>query len=171
MVKAASGRFRHRPGKAPARVTTRAWTIEIAQQDRVDVRRDSDRSSLFTGSGVHARNPLTGSVELLLYRDDAKPSLRCSPDLARPIESRDYFAPSNWRDLDRRDLDLGGTAAIPFDVVGPNGTRKLIFAIGKTGERPVFSIATTSAASATAHSARVTTRERRHHVAGHLERR
>ena len=44
------------------------------------------------------------------------------------------FAPSNWRDLDRRDLDLGGTAAIPFDVVGPNGARKLIFAIGKTGE-------------------------------------
>jgi hypothetical protein len=27
-----------------------------------------------------------------------------------------------------------GTAAIPFDVVGPNGARKLIFAIGKTGE-------------------------------------
>src|SRR5271166_1085873 len=44
------------------------------------------------------------------------------------------FRPSNWRDLDRRDLDLGGTAAIPLDVVGPNGARKLIFAIGKTGE-------------------------------------
>ena len=65
---------------------------------------------------------------------DGEAVLRLSPDLARPIESRDYFAPSNWRDLDRRDLDLGGTAAIPFDVVGPNGARKLIFAIGKTGE-------------------------------------
>jgi hypothetical protein len=65
---------------------------------------------------------------------DGEAVLRLSPDLARPIETRDYFAPSNWRDLDRRDLDLGGTAAIPFDVVGPNGARKLIFAIGKTGE-------------------------------------
>jgi hypothetical protein len=52
----------------------------------------------------------------------------------RPIESRDYFVPSNGRDLDRRDLDLGGTAAIPLDVLGPNGTRKLIFVVGKTGE-------------------------------------
>ena len=65
---------------------------------------------------------------------DGEAVLRLSPDLARPIESRDYFAPSNWRDLDRRDLDLGGTAAIPLDVAGPNGARKLIFAIGKTGE-------------------------------------
>jgi hypothetical protein len=60
---------------------------------------------------------------------DGEAVLRLSPDLARPIESRDYFAPSNWRDL-----DLGGTAAIPLDVGGPNGARKLIFAIGKTGE-------------------------------------
>ena len=65
---------------------------------------------------------------------DGEAVLRLSPDLARPIESRDFFAPLDWRDLDRRDLDLGGTAAIPLDVVGPNGARKLIFAIGKSGE-------------------------------------
>ena len=40
----------------------------------------------------------------------------------------------DWRELDRRDLDLGGTAAIPLDVAGSNGTRKLIFATGKKGE-------------------------------------
>ena len=65
---------------------------------------------------------------------DGEAILRLSPDLARPIESRDYFAPSDWRDLDRRDLDLGGTAAIPLDVAGSKGVRKLIFAIAKTGE-------------------------------------
>jgi outer membrane protein assembly factor BamB len=65
---------------------------------------------------------------------DGEAVLRFSPDLARPIESRDYFVPLDWRDLDRHDLDLGGTAAIPLDVTGQNGPRKLIFAIGKTGE-------------------------------------
>jgi len=65
---------------------------------------------------------------------DGEAVLRLSPDLARPTESRDYFAPADWRNLDRDDLDLGGTAALPLDVAGPNGARKLIFAIGKTGE-------------------------------------
>jgi outer membrane protein assembly factor BamB len=65
---------------------------------------------------------------------DGEAVLRLSPELGRPTESRDYFAPSDWRDLDRRDLDLGGSAAIPLDVAGAKGVRKLIFAIGKTGE-------------------------------------
>ena len=65
---------------------------------------------------------------------DGEAVLRLSPGLGRPTESRDYFAPSDWRELDRRDLDLGGSAAIPLDVAGANGVRKLIFAIGKTGE-------------------------------------
>jgi outer membrane protein assembly factor BamB len=65
---------------------------------------------------------------------DGEAVLRLSPDLTRSTESRDYFVPLNWRDLDRRDLDLGGTAAIPLDVPGANGVRKLLFALGKTGE-------------------------------------
>jgi outer membrane protein assembly factor BamB len=65
---------------------------------------------------------------------DGEAVLRLSTHLARPTESRDFFVPSDWRDLDRRDLDLGGTAAIPLDVTSANGARKLLFAIGKTGE-------------------------------------
>ena len=60
--------------------------------------------------------------------------LRFGPDLARPVSERDYFAPSDWKDLDAHDLDLGGTAAIPLDVPSAKGVRKLIFAIGKDGE-------------------------------------
>src|SRR5208282_467236 len=59
--------------------------------------------------------------------------LRFPPDLARPVAARDYFAPSNWKDLDDHDLDLGGTAPIPLDVPSANGMKKLILAIGKDG--------------------------------------
>ena len=44
------------------------------------------------------------------------------------------FVPSNWSLLDRGDQDLGATAPIPIDVPSAKGVRKLIFAIGKTGD-------------------------------------
>jgi hypothetical protein len=90
-----------------------------------------DGQSLFAVTGnTFGTTGWLGSTEW----SDGEAVLRLSPDLVRPFESRDYFAPADWRDLDRRDLDLGGTAAIPLDVTGANGVRKLIFAIAKTGE-------------------------------------
>src|SRR5271166_6217616 len=96
------------------------------------------------GGGIWAQGGISGDGQSLFAVtgntfgttgwSDGEAVLRLSPDLPRPIESRDFFAPLDWRELDRRDLDLGGTAAIPLDVAGPNGARKLIFAIGKTGE-------------------------------------
>jgi outer membrane protein assembly factor BamB len=65
---------------------------------------------------------------------DGEAVFRLGSDLARPTENRDYFAPSDWRELDGRDLDLGGTAPTPVDVASANGARRLIFAIGKSGE-------------------------------------
>jgi hypothetical protein len=84
-----------------------------------------DGHSLFaaTGNTFRARN-----------WGDGEAVLRLAPDLAPPHEARDFFAPSDWRELDRRDLDLGGTAPTPLDVTSARGTRKLIFAMGKTGE-------------------------------------
>ncbi len=64
---------------------------------------------------------------------DGEAVLRFGPDLARPVNERDYFAPSDWKDLDAHDLDLGGTAPIPLDVPSGGGVRKLILAIGKDG--------------------------------------
>jgi hypothetical protein len=65
---------------------------------------------------------------------DGEAVIRFTPDLRRPADPHDYFAPSDWRELDRRDLDLGGTAAIPLDVASANGARKLILTVGKNGE-------------------------------------
>ena len=75
----------------------------------------------------------TGNTFRASSWSDGEAVLRLGPDLARPDDARDYFAPSDWRDLDCQDLDLGGTAPTPLDVASANGARKLIFAIGKTG--------------------------------------
>ncbi len=96
------------------------------------------------GGGIWAQGGVSGDGQSLFAVTgntfgatawgDGEAVLRLSPDLPRPMESRDFFAPVDWRELDRRDLDLGGSAAIPLDVAGPHGARKLIFAIGKAGE-------------------------------------
>jgi hypothetical protein len=85
----------------------------------------SDGKSLFAA---------TGNTFGVSQWSDGEAVLRFGPDLAPPHEARDFFAPTDWRDLDRYDLDLGGTAATPLDVASASGTRELIFAIGKSGE-------------------------------------
>jgi outer membrane protein assembly factor BamB len=108
------------PGKT-ASFSTRARGGGIWGQGGVS----GDGQSLFA---------VTGNTFGATSWSDGEAVLRLSTDLARPIEGRDYFAPSDWRNLDRDDLDLGGTAALPLDVAGANGARRLIFAIGKSGE-------------------------------------
>jgi hypothetical protein len=113
--------------------------VSIDQPDKV-----TSFSTRARGGGIWAQGGVSGDGQSLFavtgntfgatqWRD-GEAVLRFSPDLARPIETRDYFVPSDWEILDRDDLDLGGTAAIPLDVLGANETRRLIFAIGKSGE-------------------------------------
>jgi hypothetical protein len=107
------------PGKV-VRFSTRARSGGIWAQGGVT----SDGKSLFVA---------TGNTSFVKEWGDGEAVLRFAPDLARPVAARDYFAPSNWKDLDDHDLDLGGTAPIPLDVPSANGMKKLILAIGKDG--------------------------------------
>ena len=107
------------PGKA-ASFSTRARGGGIWAQGGVS----GDGKSLFAA---------TGNTFRAIFWGDGEAVLRLGPNLARPDDARDYFAPSDWRILDFQDLDLGGTAPIPLDVASANGARKLIFAIGKNG--------------------------------------
>jgi outer membrane protein assembly factor BamB len=96
------------------------------------------------GAGIWAQGGVTGDGKSLFAATgntifvkewgDGEAVLRFGPDLARPIAQRDFFSPSDWRDLDAHDLDLGGTAPLPIDVPSPKGVRKLIFGIGKDGD-------------------------------------
>jgi hypothetical protein len=60
---------------------------------------------------------------------DGEAVFRLAPDLRRSSDKRDYFAPPDWRALDQRDLDLGGTAPLPLTI----GNQALILALGKDG--------------------------------------
>ncbi|MBV8525573.1 MAG: PQQ-binding-like beta-propeller repeat protein [Acetobacteraceae bacterium] len=82
----------------------------------------SDGRSLFVA---------TGNTEGAREWGDGEAIIRIPPDLHHSTSPRDYFTPSNWRELDRSDTDLGGTNPLPIDLPG---TRPLILAMGKDGE-------------------------------------
>ena len=85
----------------------------------------TDGKSLFasTGNTIGAAN-----------WSDGEAVIRLAPDLRRSTDKIDFFAPSDWRALDSRDADLGGTNPIPLDLPTSGGTQKLIIALGKDGK-------------------------------------
>ena len=62
---------------------------------------------------------------------DGEAVFRLAPDLHRSEDKRNFFAPSDWRALDDRDADLGGSNAVPLDVPGAGATQALVLALGK----------------------------------------
>jgi outer membrane protein assembly factor BamB len=79
----------------------------------------SDGVSLYvaTGNTVGARDWADGEAVF-----------RLSPDLRHSERSADFFAASDWRALDSRDADLGGSNPLPFDL--PGGP-PVVLALGK----------------------------------------
>jgi hypothetical protein len=115
--------------------------VGVSESDPTKVESFATRAR---GGGIWGQGGVTGDGKSLFAATgntfdarawgDGEAVFRLGPGLARSVDSRDYFAPSNWRFLDGADQDLGGTAPIPLDVPGAKGVRKLIFAIGKSGE-------------------------------------
>lgn len=84
----------------------------------------SDGSSLFVATG----NTLGASAWA-----DGEAIFRLTPDLAHSDRPQDFFAPTDWRALDARDADLGGTNPLPIDVPSSSGSEPLVLALGKDG--------------------------------------
>jgi outer membrane protein assembly factor BamB len=84
----------------------------------------SDGTSLFVATGNTMHAATWGGGEAVI---------RLTVDLHNSEALKDFFAPANWRDLDARDADLGGTAPIPLDLPTETGTQALILALGKDG--------------------------------------
>jgi hypothetical protein len=82
----------------------------------------SDGRSLFVGTG----NTVGASTW-----SDGEAVFRLMPDLRHNDRPQDFFAASDWRALDARDADLGGTNPLPFEVPSGSGTQPLVLALGK----------------------------------------
>jgi outer membrane protein assembly factor BamB len=74
----------------------------------------------------------TGNTENAQGWQDGEGVFRVGPDLAHRTDARDFFAPSDWQQLDGRDLDLSGVTPLPLDV--PGSSRPLMLALGKDGK-------------------------------------
>ena len=84
----------------------------------------SDGQSLFVTTGNAAEGQEWGDQEAVI---------RVPRDLHHSADPRDFFAPSNWRELDERKKELGGSNPIPIDLPTPQGPTRLLLALGKDG--------------------------------------
>lgn len=60
--------------------------------------------------------------------------VRLPLSLQVPANKKDFFAPKDWRSLDARDADLGGTPPILFDGPAGSARQSLALALGKDGK-------------------------------------
>lgn len=74
----------------------------------------------------------TGNTEGTQGWQDGEGVFRVGPDLTHRTNARDFFAPSDWQELDEEDLDLSGVTPLPLDV--PGSPRPLMLALGKDGK-------------------------------------
>jgi hypothetical protein len=85
----------------------------------------TDGKSLFVATGNTFDAPTWSDGEAVL---------RLAPDLRRSDDKKDFFTPSDWKALDVRDADLGGTNPLPLDIPTRSGNQALILALGKDGK-------------------------------------
>jgi hypothetical protein len=64
---------------------------------------------------------------------DGEAVFRLKSDLHPSDRSADFFATANWRALDDRDADLGGTNPLPHDLPSGGGTQPVVLALGEDG--------------------------------------
>ncbi|HEY3912406.1 MAG TPA: hypothetical protein VGM07_21330 [Stellaceae bacterium] len=114
------------------------WVVGVALRNPGDIVGWSTRAR---GGGIWAPGGIAGDGRSLFIAtgntfgarqwSDGEAVFHLLPDLARSERTQDFFAPSDWRALDARDLDLGGTNPVPLDVPAANGVQQLVLALGK----------------------------------------
>jgi outer membrane protein assembly factor BamB len=85
----------------------------------------SDGASLFAA---------TGNTEGAANWADGEALLRLPLTLAHETSTKDYFTPSDWKQLDNSDADIGGTSPVPINVPAKTGHATLLIGLGKDGK-------------------------------------
>jgi outer membrane protein assembly factor BamB len=105
---------------------------------------EADWQTRANGGGIWAQGGIAGDGTDLFVTtgntfgasqwSDGEAIIRLQPGLKHSSRTADFFAPSNWKDLDNTDADLGGTEALPLEVAvaGSRPARRVI-AFGKDG--------------------------------------
>ena len=114
------------------------WVVGIQLDDphRVSVWRTRGR-----GGGIWAPGGIasdgqslyvaTGNTEGASEWADGEAVFRLGPHLHHSEAKTDFFAASDWRVLDSRDADLGGTNPLLFDLPRGGGAQPVVLALGK----------------------------------------
>jgi outer membrane protein assembly factor BamB len=116
------------------------WIVGFPLDKPQSVRAWSTRAR---GGGIWAPGGISSDGRSLFFAtgntfgadtwSDGEAVFRLAPDLRRTDHKQDFFASSNWRTLDNRDADLGGTNPLPIDVTTNGTTQSLVLALGKDG--------------------------------------
>ncbi|MBV9815371.1 MAG: PQQ-binding-like beta-propeller repeat protein [Alphaproteobacteria bacterium] len=116
----------------------RGWVVGIRLQNPRDVVSWSTRGrggGIWAPGGIasdgHALFVATGNTLGVSSWSDGEAVFRLTPDLHRAERPQDFFSPANWRALDERDADLGGSNPLPFELPSQAGSRQLVLALGK----------------------------------------
>jgi hypothetical protein len=114
------------------------WVVGISLRDPRDVVSWSTRGR---GGGIWAPGGISSDGRALFAAtgntigtstwSDGEAVFRLMPDLRHEERPQDFFAPSDWRALDERDADLGGSNPLPLNVVSGAGSKPLVLALGK----------------------------------------
>jgi len=123
----------------------RGWVLGMSLSDPAKVTAFMTRAK---GGGLWAQGALSSTGTSVLAAtgntfgatrwSDGEAIIRLATDLAHPTNTREFFAAANWEALDSKDLDLGGTGPVPFNVTNAYGTSEWVLALGKDGNAYVL---------------------------------
>jgi outer membrane protein assembly factor BamB len=119
-----------------------AYRGTVTQIDPGAATLDANWQTRDTGGGIWAQGGIAGDGTYLFITTgntfsssswmDGEAIIRLHPGLAHSTDAHDFFTPTNWKNLDNEDADLGGTEALPIDIHGTRKAKRVI-AFGKDG--------------------------------------
>lgn len=114
------------------------WVLGISLRDPRDIVSWSTRGR---GGGIWAPGGISSDGRALFVAtgntfgasawSDGEAVFRLMPDLRHEERPQDFFAPADWKALDERDADLGGSNPLPLNLPSITGPKLLVLALGK----------------------------------------